>query len=426
MEKVTNLAKRRGFVYPSAEIYGGVGAIYDFGPLGAALKKNIRDLWWKRFVESRDDIVGIESAIVTKRPILQASGHEKSFSDELVECKVCHLRFRADQEIPKGGGHEHDLTKPQHFNLMFRTHVGPTEDEDSLAYLRPETAQGMFTNFKNILETSRVKIPFGIAQVGKSFRNEITTGEWLFRVREFEIAEIEYFVKPGTDEKWFREWVSEWQKFFEDLGIKRANLKLHEHPKASLAHYSKGTTDILYNFPIGWKELAGIANRTDFDLKSHIEKSGRDLSYFDEETKEKFVPYVVEPTLGIERAFFALLTDAYDEEKDEEGERVILRLNPRVAPVKVAIFPLQKDEPLTKVARKIYDELKEKWSVQYDQSGSIGRRYRRQDEIGTPYCVTIDFESLKDKKVTVRDRDSMQQGRVLISKLFDYLSSRVS
>ena len=426
MEKISNLAKRRGFVYPSAEIYGGIGAIYDFGPLGTALKRNIRDLWWQRFVTSRNDIVGIESAIITKREVLQASGHEASFSDELAECRVCQERFRVGEDIPEGKGHKHELTKPRQFNLIFRTHVGPTEDEDSLAYLRPETAQGMFTNFKNILDTTRVKVPFGIAQIGKSFRNEITTGEWLFRLREFEIAEIEYFVKPGTDEKWFKTWVGEWEKFFTDLGIKKENLKLYEHPKASLAHYSKATTDINYHFPIGWKELAGIANRTDYDLKAHVEKSGRDLSFFDEETKEKFTPYVIEPTMGIERAFFAILTDAYDEEADGDEVRSVLRFDPKVAPVKVAVFPLQKDEPLVKIAKEIYDELKEKWAVQYDQSGSVGRRYRRQDEIGTSYCVTVDFDSLKDKKVTVRDRDSMKQERVLITKLSEYLSKKLN
>jgi len=477
MEKISNLAKRRGFVYPSAEIYGGVGAIYDFGPLGATLKKNIRDLWWKRFVESRDDIVGIESSIITKREILKASGHEGNFTDSMLECKLCHARFRADRfplDPPKGvgeedrlwyekwvdsyrsahGGHEEDdlkkainaqkdsfdeqrvvcpnclktsdYTEAKPFNLMFKTYVGPTANEEDLAYLRPETAQGMFTNFKSILDTNRLKIPFGIAQVGKSFRNEITTGEWLFRLREFEIAEIEYFVKPGTDEKWFSAWVSEWQKFFLDLGIKKENLKLYEHPKASLAHYSKGTTDIIYNFPIGWKELAGIANRTDFDLKAHIEGSGRDLSFFDEESKEKFVPYVIEPTLGIERAFFALLADSYDEEKDGEEIRSVLRFSPAVAPVKVAIFPLQKDEGIVKIAKEIYENLRGRYSVQYDQSGSIGRRYRRQDEIGTPYCLTVDFDSLTDKKVTVRDRDSMKQERVLISKLEDLLSKKLA
>ena len=426
MDKLTSLAKRRGFVYPSSEIYGGLSAIYDFGPLGTLLKRNIRDEWWKRFVQQRDDIVGIESALITRREVLQASGHESSFTDPLVECKICHQRFRADQEITQASDHQHDLTEPKSFNLMFKTYVGPTEEEGNLAYLRPETAQGMFTNFKNIIDSTRIKMPFGIAQVGKSFRNEITTGEWLFRLRELEIAEIEYFVKPGTDEEWFGKWVSEWEAFFTDLGLKPENLKHYQHPQQSLAHYSKGTTDLLYNFPIGWKELAGIANRTDFDLKAHTEASGKDLSFFDEETKEKYVPYVIEPTLGIERAFFAFLTDAYAEEDDKEGTRAILRFHPKLAPIKAAVFPLQKSDELVKVAQEIYKNLQQNYMVQYDQSGSVGRRYRRQDEIGTPYCITVDFDSLQDKKVTVRDRDTMEQQRVAISELTSYLANKLN
>jgi glycyl-tRNA synthetase len=433
LEKIVSWAKRRGFLMPGSEIYGGVSGIYDFGPYGIALKNNIKKLWWKKFVQERDDIVGIESAIIMNRKVWQASGHEKDFVDELVECKKCHQRFKADdlskEKCPSGGDHE--FTAAKQFNPMFKTHVGVIESEKSLTYLRPETAQGMFTDFKQILETSRQKIPFGIAQIGKSFRNEINTKDFLYRVREFEIAEIEYFVKPGEDEKSFEDWLKNWEEFILSCGIKKDSIEHHEHPKESLAHYSKRTIDILYKFPFGKKELAGVANRTDFDLKAHQESSGKDLSYFDEESKEKYIPYVIEPTMGIERLMLAIICDAFEEiqggrgvdKSEDNGENeVVLHFEPKLAPVKIAVLPLVKK--LSDKTQEIYRDLKICWGdIEYDESGSIGRRYRRQDEIGTPYCVTIDFE--KDGKVTVRDRDTMKQERVEIKELKNYFFGKL-
>jgi glycyl-tRNA synthetase len=455
MEKLTSLCKRRGFIFQSSEIYGGIGGVYDFGPLGVELKNNLKKLWWKRFVLDRDDVVGMESAILMNRQVWQASGHEKDFIDELVECKKCHKRFRKDEivnpkseilnpkqisnlksQIPKCSECGGMLTEPRQFNLMLKTFVGPVEDSASMTYLRPETAQGMFVNFKNILETSRKKIPFGIAQIGKSFRNEITPGNFLYRMREFEIAEIEYFVKSDEDKKWFDYWLSEWQKFFLDLGIKKSNLETHDHPKEELAHYSKRTVDLVYDFPFGRQELAGVANRTDYDLKRHQEFSGKNLA-------PTPPPYVIEPTLGIERTILAILLDAFEIVKGgrKEGEQrpkpegqalpgrvnieeIVLHLHPALAPVKVAVLPLVKK--LSKEAQKVYQLLKPHFVCQYDEEGSIGRRYRRQDEIATPFCVTFDFETLKDKKVTVRNRDTMKQERVKISELNSYLSEKFS
>jgi glycyl-tRNA synthetase len=431
LEKIVSWAKRRGFVMPGSEIYGGISGIYDFGPYGVALKNNIKKLWWKKFVEDRDDIVGIESAIIMNRKVWQASGHEKDFVDELVECKKCHLRFKAD-DLPKekcASGGEHEFTEAKQFNPMFETHVGVVSDETSKTYLRPETAQGIFTDFKQVMEVSRKKLPFGIAQIGRSFRNEINTKDFLFRVREFEIAEIEYFVKPGDDEKTFDEWLKNWEEFVLSLGIKKENIKNYEHPKEGLSHYSKRTVDIQYNYPFGYKELTGLANRTDFDLKAHQEKSGKDLSYFDEETKEKILPYVIEPTLGIERLMLAIICDAFEEmeprtETTEAAteKEIVLHLNPDIAPVKIAVLPLVKK--LSDKAREIYKDLKTCWGeIEFDESGSIGRRYRRQDEIGTPYCITIDFE--EDGKATVRDRDTMKQERVEIKELKNYLFGKL-
>ncbi len=425
LEKIVSWAKRRGFVIPGSEIYGGLSGIYDFGPYGLALKNNIKKLWWKTFVDDRDDIVGIESAILMNRKVWQASGHEKGFIDELVECKKCNKRFKADDisdmKCSKDGDHE--FANPREFNTMFKA---------AETYLRPETAQGMFTNFKQVLETSRKKIPFGIAQIGKSFRNEINTKDFLFRIREFEIAEIEYFVKPGDDEESFEKWLKDWEKFILDLGIKKENLKTHEHPKESLSHYSKKTIDLNYLFPFGEKELAGVANRTDFDLKSHEEKSGKDLKYFSEETKEKYWPYVIEPTLGIERLMLAVICDAFEETEARTTtteavteKEITLHFKPSLAPVKIAIFPLVKK--LSKEAQEVYTELAKCWKdIEYDETGSIGRRYRRQDEIGTPFCITIDFETLKDKKVTVRDRDTMKQERIAITDLKNFLFEKLS
>ncbi|AKM81946.1 MAG: glycyl-tRNA synthetase, glycyl-tRNA synthetase [Berkelbacteria bacterium GW2011_GWE1_39_12] len=433
LEKIVSWAKRRGYIMPGSEIYGGIGGIYDLGPYGVALKNNIKKLWWKTFVEDRDDVVGLESAILMNRKVWQASGHEAGFTDELVECKKCHQRFKADDvaegKCPSGGAHE--LTEPKAFNAMFETYIGVVKDEDAKTYLRPETAQGMFTDFKQVLETSRKKLPVGIAQIGKCFRNEINTKDYLFRVREFEIAEIEYFVKPGDDEKSFDEWLKRWEEFVLSCGIKKENLQNYEHPKEGLAHYSKGTTDLQYNFPFGFKELAGVANRTDFDLKSHEEASGKDLKYFDEEAKEKYWPYVIEPTLGVERLLLAVICDAFEEleSRTETTEAVtekeiVLHLDPKLAPVKVAVFPLVKK--ISKEAREVYEDLKKCWPAEFDESGSIGRRYRRQDEIGTPFCVTFDFDSLEDQKVTVRDRDTMKQERVEIKELKNYLFEKLN
>jgi len=434
LEKIVSWAKRRGFIWPSSEIYGGIGGFYDFGPYGVELKNNIKNLWWKTFVQDREDVVGLESSVIMSNKVWQASGHEKGFIDQLVECKKCHQRFKVDdltdEKCQQGGKHE--FTSPKSFNAMFKTHIGVVEDQSTKTYLRPETAQGMFVDFKQILETSRLKLPFGIAQIGKSFRNEINTKDFLFRVREFEIAEIEYFVKSGQDEKYFDQWLADWQKFILNLGIKKENLKLFEHPKKSLAHYSKRTVDINYNFPFGWKELAGVANRTDFDLSSHEKASGRDLKYFDQDSKEKYWPYVIEPTLGIERLALAVICEAFEETKSRtttsqaaSENEIVLHFTNLLAPVKVAVFPLVNKEKLPQVAQEIYQALKPCWNIFYDETGSIGRRYRRQDEIGTPYCLTVDFDSLKDKTVTVRDRDTMKQERVKIDDLKNYLAKNL-
>ena len=417
LEKIVSWAKRRGFIFQSSEIYGGIGGVYDFGPHGAELKNNLKKLWWKRFVQNRDDVVGMDSSVLMNRTVWKASGHEEGFQDPLVECKKCHKRFKKDDlkknQCPDCGG---ELTKERQFNLMLKTFVGPVEDSASMTYLRPETAQGMFVDFKTILETSRQKLPFGIAQIGKSFRNEITPGNFIYRMREFEIAEIEYFVKPGEDEKRFEYWVRQWQTFFLDLGIKKSNLKLKEYPKKDLAHYSKRTIDLIYNFPFGWQELAGIANRTNYDLKRHQEFSGKNLA-------PTPLPYVIEPTLGIERAILAILIDAFEVVKGgrtktteaTKEEEIVLHLHPALAPIKVAVLPLVKK--LSKKAQEVYKLLKKDFVAQYDEEGSIGRRYRRQDEIATIVSVTVDFQTLKDNTVTCRDRDTMAQIRVKIPEL---------
>jgi len=435
LEKIVSWAKRRGFIFNSSEIYGGIGGVYDFGPYGVTVKNNIKRLWWKTFVEDREDVVGIDSSILMNRKVWQASGHEGGFTDELVECKKCHKRFKADdmpeEKCPQGG--EHELTEPKAFNGMFKTYVGVTQNDDSVTYLRPETAQGMFADFKQVQETARQKIPFGIAQFGKSFRNEINTKDFIYRVREFEIGEIEYFVKPGEDEKMFDEWLEIWKKFVVCLGVKEENLVAYEHPDESRSFYSKRTVDFNFKYPFGTKELVGVANRTDYDLKQHSEKSGKDLTYFDPETQEKYLPYVIEPTCSLERLFLAIVCDAFEEveartettEAKTEKE-IILHFNPKIAPVKVAVLPLTKK--LSEKAREIYADLKTCWGdIEYDESGSIGKRYRRQDEIGTPYCVTIDFDTIeKDQSVTVRDRDTMKQERIKISELKSYLFDKLS
>jgi len=448
MEKIVSLSKRRGFIFPSSEIYGGVEGLWDLGPLGALMKKNLRDFWIKRFILEEENIVLIEGTCLMHPKVWEASGHLEHFTDPLIECKNCHSRFRADHMVegrflgqgkaktknqcPNCG--EKEFTPPRMFNLMFKTFLGPVEDKTHQTYLRPETAQSMFTNFQNVLNSSRLKVPFGIAQTGRSFRNEITLGDLIFRSREFDIAEIEYFVEPGKDEKCFEIWLEKWEKFFLDLGLKKENLRRYEHPKESLAHYSKRTVDIEYNFPFGWSELAGVANRTDYDLKKHSEFSGQDLSYYDEEKKKKYFPYVIEPTMGLERAILAILCDAYQEIKGGRTEttkatkelEILLKLDKKIAPVKVAVLPLVRNKAeLVKKAKEVYQMLKPHFVCQYDEWGSIGRRYRRQDEIGTLFCLTVDFESLKQDDLTIRDRDTMKQERIKISDLIKVLKERL-
>jgi glycyl-tRNA synthetase len=416
MDTIVSLCKRRGFIFPSSEIYGGFGSTYDYGPLGVELKRNIKNLWWRDMVQLRDDIVGLDSAILMSPMVWQASGHITEFTDPLVDCKECKRRFRADQiedgRCPECGG---ELTEVRRFNLMFKTFVGPVEDEASVAYLRPETAQGIFVNFLNVQQSMRRKLPFGIAQQGKAFRNEITPGNFIFRMREFEQMEMEYFVRPGTDEQWHKEWVDTRYNWYTRYGIRPERLRLRAHEKEELAHYSKATTDIEYLFPWGWSELEGIANRTDFDLRRHSEFSGKDLTYFDEDTGEHIFPYVIEPAAGVDRTFLTFLLDAYREEPDKEETRVVLGFHPAIAPIKVAVLPLSRK--LADEARKVWALVRPHFMSQYDDTGSIGKRYRRQDEIGTPLCVTIDFQTLEDHAVTIRDRDTMQQVRVPVDEL---------
>ncbi len=418
MERIVSLCKRRGFVFPSSEIYGGLASCWDYGPMGAELKRNVKNAWWKAMVQERADVVGLDTSIMMRPEVWVASGHVQGFTDPLVECRACHLRWRADeiksQRCPSCGG---ELTEPRMFNLMFKTSMGPVEEEGSTIYLRPETAQGIFVNFENVVTTSRKKIPLGIAQIGKSFRNEITTGNFLFRTREFEQFELEYFVKPGTDGEWLDYWVKERFDWYVKLGMRKENLRLREHDKDELAHYARACYDIDYLFPMGWSELEGIANRGDFDLVQHARQSGRDLSYYDAEAGEKYVPYVIEPSGGVDRSVLAFLIDAYDEEEVEGEKRTVVHLHPSLAPIKVAVLPLSRNERLTPLAREVHKQLSPGFMTDYDDSQSIGRRYRRQDEIGTPFCVTIDFESLEDKQVTIRDRDSLAQIRVPIEEL---------
>jgi glycyl-tRNA synthetase len=427
MGKIVSLCKRRGFIFPSSEIYGGLGSSWDYGPLGVELKRNVKDAWWRAVVQERDDIVGLDASIMMHPQTWVASGHVEGFSDPLVECKTCHLRWRATDlngsSCPDCGG---GLTEPKQFNLMFKTFMGPVEDEASVVYLRPETAQGIFVNFDNVLATSRKKLPFGIAQMGKSFRNEITTGNFIFRTREFEQMEIEYFVKPGSDEEWFDCWVKERFDWYLKLGIREENLRLRRHGKEELAHYAKDCHDIEYLFPMGWAELEGIANRGDFDLRQHAEHSGKSLSYFDEEAGERYTPYVIEPSAGVDRSVLAFLIDAYNEELAEGETRVVLHFHPELAPIKVAILPLSRNEKLVPLSREVYAELRRHFMTQYDDAQSIGRRYRRQDEIGTPFCITIDFQSLEDNRVTIRERDSMAQIRLPIKELANTVKAKLS
>jgi len=415
MEKIVSLCKRRGFVYPGSEIYGGLANSWDYGPLGTELKNNIQQLWWKRFVQSRDDMVGIDAAIIMNSKVWNASGHTKEFSDPLVECKKCHERFRADQVdkvCPNCGNKE--FTESRQFNILMKTFIGPVEGEKAVAYLRGEIAQAMFVNFKNILDTSRKKIPFGIASQGKAFRNEITPGNFIFRTREFNLMELEYFIREKEWEKWFEYWQKEMRGWIEDLGVNLKHIHEIEIPEGERAHYSKRTVDFEYEYPFGQKELYGLAYRTDFDLKNHEKFSGQNLRYKDPDTGEEFIPHVIEPTFGLDRSALTALLESYSEEKD----RIVLKLNPKLAPYKVAVFPLLANKPeLVKLAKKIYDDLRQHFMVAFDDRGNIGKRYYSQDEIGTPYCVTVDFDSLKKNDVTIRDRDTTKQERKKIKDL---------
>jgi glycyl-tRNA synthetase len=430
MEKIVSLCKRRGFVYPGSEIYGGLANTYEYGPLGAELKKNIKDLWWHYFIHGREDMVGIDGGIISSEKVWQASGHVKNFKDPLVECKKCHKRFRPDKledptKCPECGG---EFTAEKQFSLLFKVLIGPVEGDQTLAYLRGETAQNIFINYKNVMNSSNVKIPFGIGQMGKAFRNEITTGNFIFRTLEFEQMEIEYFIAPKADwNKIFESWVDYIHGFMDIIGLKRKKMHDEEIPDKDRAFYSKRTIDMEYEFPFGQDELWAIAYRTDYDLSRHQEASGQDMQYFDDQAKEKYIPHVIEPTFGVDRTMLAILSEAYTEEKVGEEERVVLKLHSNIAPFKIAIFPLLRNKPeLVKKAQEIYNELKKSYRCEFDDNGNIGKRYRRQDEIGTPYCITVDFETLeKDDSVTIRDRDTMAQERVKIANLKDFFSKKL-
>jgi len=439
IDKIASLCKRRGFIFQSSEIYGGLASTWDYGPLGVELKRNIKDSWWNKMVWERDDMVGLDSAILMHPDTWEASGHVESFTDPLVECNDCNKRFREDHLLVPNVCPEPDcsgpLSSPRMFHLMFKTHMGPVEESASAVYLRPETAQGIFVNFNNVMTSSRKKIPFGVAQIGKAFRNEITTGNFIFRTREFEMMEIEYFVNPGEDEEIHQQWLNDCLDWFHNLGISENNLRIREHSQDELSHYSKATYDIEYNFPWGWGEIQGIANRTDFDLKAHESKSGEKLTYFDEDTKTHITPYVIEPSLGVDRTFMTIISDAYTEEIIESPNgksetRILLKLAPSIAPVKVAVLPLSRNEKLIPTAKKIYDFIRKSplitGHVQFDDAQSIGRRYRRQDEIGTPLCITVDFDTLDDNAVTIRERDSMKQERLPVDTLIETIVKKLS
>lgn len=462
MDKIISLAKRRGFIFPSSEIYGGIGGAYDYGSLGVELKNNIKKAWWKSMVQENCNIVGLDASILMNPKVWEASGHVESFADPLVDCKSCKKRFRADHlvEAVKDEGNEEEdglatdeeikelkeelkgikcpecggeLTGPRQFNLLMKTYLGVVEDSKKPVYLRGETCQGIYVDFLSVKDSMRQRLPFGIAQIGKAFRNEITPGNFTFRTREFEQMEMQFFVHPDEAAKWFDYWLEKRMQWYLNLGIKKGNLRFREHRPDELAHYAKKAVDIEYKTPFGWKEIEGVHNRGDFDLSQHTKFSGKDLSYFDEVTGNRFIPYVVETSAGADRAALVFLIDAYEEIKGGrttttesiKEEEIMMRFHKDIAPIKIAILPLSKKEEISKVAKGIYNDLKIKWMIQYDEKGSIGRRYRRQDEIGTPYCVTIDFESLKDKKVTVRDRDTMKQERVMIDKLVGYFLEKL-
>jgi len=452
LDSVITLAQHRGFVFQAGEIYGGSRSAWDYGPLGVELKENIKRQWWKTMVQGRDDVVGLDSSVILPKQVWEASGHVEVFSDPLVECQQCHKRYREDHLIeefeakkgraPVGGldevvcancGTRGRWTEPRAFSGLLKTFLGPVDDEAGLHYLRPETAQGIFVNFANVLQAARMKPPFGIGQIGKSFRNEITPGNFIFRTREFEQMEMEFFVEPGTDDEWFEYWLDTRWNWYTDLGIDPENLRRYEHAQEKLSHYSKRTVDIEYRFGFAggdWGELEGVANRTDFDLGTHTKHSGKDLSYFDQSKNERWTPYVIEPAAGLTRSLMAFLVDAYHQEEVQNAKggtdtRTVLKLDPRLAPVKAAVLPLSRNEKLSPIAREVASSLREQWNVDFDDAGAIGRRYRRQDEIGTPFCVTVDFDSLDDRAVTVRDRDTMGQERVSLDRLFGYLAERL-
>ena len=446
MDKMMSLSKRRGFMFQSSEIYGGLGSTWDYGPLGVELKRNVKEAWWRSVVTERDDMVGLDAAILMHPQVWVASGHVENFSDPLVECKECNSRFRQDHLLeetgidpqspeaeaalkdlrcPNCGG---ELGPPRRFNLMFKTFMGPVEDTANEVFLRPETAQGIFVNFKNVLDSTRKKLPFGIGQIGKSFRNEITPGNFTFRTREFEQMEVEFFVKPGSDEEWLDSWVKSRYQWYVDLGIRPENLRLRKHGDDELAHYAKACYDVEYRFPWGWGELEGVANRGDFDLRQHQEVSGQDMTYFDESAEgddRRYLPYVIEPSGGVDRATLAFWLDAYDEEPDGDNVRVVSRIHRSLAPITVAALPLSRNDKLLPTGRRVYDILRKHFRTQYDDSQAIGRRYRRQDEIGTPYCVTIDFDTIDDNQVTIRDRDTMHQARVPVLELVAILKDKL-
>jgi len=426
MEKLVSLCKRRGFIFQSSEIYGGLGSCWDYGPLGVELKNNIKRFWWEAMTHRRDDIEGIDAAILMAPKVWETSGHVEGFTDPLVDCKQCKHRFRADQvtgdKCPDCGG---ELTQPRQFNLMFKTFLGPVEEESAIAYLRPETAQGIYVNFLNVMGPSRQKIPFGIAQIGKAFRNEITPGNFIFRTLEFEQMEMQYFVRPAEDKKWFEYWKEQRRQWYDELGIRPEKLRWHQHAEDELAHYAKEAFDIEYEFSFGWKEIEGIHNRTDFDLGRHREASGKDLSYFDDQTKERFVPFIIETSAGADRTTLVVLADAYREEEVKGEKRVVLGISPKIAPIKAAVFPLVKKDGMPEAADKIYHDLKKHFKVFYDDGGAVGRRYRRMDEAGTPYCITIDGQTLEDDTVTVRERDTMVQTRHKTGELVEVIGGKV-
>jgi glycyl-tRNA synthetase len=431
MDKIVSLCKRRGIIFQSSEVYGGLTSAWDYGPLGVELKNNIRDFWWKEMTGLNDDIVGLDAAIMMHPKVWEASGHVENFTDPLIDCKQCKHRFREDQipeenkqakKCPDCGG---ELTEARQFNMMFRTHIGAVEDDAGVVYLRPETAQGIYVNFRNVWQSSRVRIPFGIAQIGKAFRNEITTKNFIFRTCEFEQMEMQYFINPAEDEKWFSHWLGKRQEYYKKLGIRSEKIRIHQHGPDELAHYAKDAYDIEYEFPFGWSELEGVHNRTDFDLKRHGEHSGKDLSYLDDATRERYVPYVIETSAGLTRTVLVALADAYDEEELDGEVRTVLHFHPRIAPITVGIFPLVKKDGLAELAKEIELELREDFATFYDQGGAIGRRYRRQDEIGTPYGITVDYDTKEDGTVTLRFRDSMEQVRVKRSELAERIRTEI-